>query len=386
MNGVTGGMGTNQHLARSIAAIREQGGIPLPSGETLVPDPVLVGRNEKKLHSLAEAHGVGRWSTDLEGCLADPGDEVYFDSQTTARRAEAVRAAIVAGKHVYCEKPTATSLTEALELAHLAREKRVKNGVVQDKLFLPGLVKLKRLVDSGFFGRILSVGGEFGYCVFEGGWRPARRPSWNYRKEEGGGIIVDMLSHWRYVLDKLFGEVRAVSCLGATHIPERWEEGGEPYQATAEDAAYATFELEDGIVAHINSSWCVRVNRDELFELQVDGMMGSVVAGLRNCKAQHRVNTPQAVWNPDIPDPNDYRVQWLEVPGGEEPENAFKAQWEMFLRHVATGEPFPHDLLDGARGAQLAELGLKSWKQRRWIEVPTLEPAPLISEKEAGRA
>jgi predicted dehydrogenase len=386
MNGVTGRMGTHQHLARSIAAIREQGGIPLPGGETLVPDPVLVGRNEKKLHSLAERYGVSRWSTDLEGCLADQHDEVYFDSQTTTRRADAVRKAITAGKHVYCEKPTATSVTEALELARLARERGVKNGVVQDKLFLPGLLKLRRLVDSGFFGRILSVRGEFGYWVFEGDWRPTQRPSWNYRKEEGGGIIVDMLSHWRYVLDNLFGEVRTVSCLGTTHVPERWDEAGEPYEATAEDAAYATFELEGGIVAHINSSWCVRVNRDELFELQVDGTMGSAVAGLRNCKAQHRANTPEAVWNPDIPDPNDYRAQWLGVPPGEEPENAFKAQWEMFLRHVATGEAFPHDLLEGARGVQLAELGLESWKERRWIDVPELELEQRTPQKEAGRA
>jgi predicted dehydrogenase len=383
--GFTGRKGTHQHLARSIAGIREQGGIPLPGGETLVPDPVLVGRNEKKLRSLAERYGVGRWSTDLEACLADQHDEVYFDSQTTTRRADAVRRAIAAGKHVYCEKPSATSVAEALELARLARERGVKNGVVQDKLFLPGLLKLRRLVESGFFGRILSVRGEFGYWVFEGDWRPAQRPSWNYRKDEGGGIIVDMLSHWRYVLDNLFGEVRAVSCLGTTHVPERWDEAGEPYEATAEDAAYATFELEGGIVAHINSSWCVRVNRDELFELQVDGTMGSAVAGLRNCKVQHRANTPKAVWNPDIPDPNDYRAQWLEVPPGEAPENAFKAQWEMFLRHVVTGEPFPHDLLEGAKGVQLAELGLESWKERRWIEVPDLEVVQRTPDREAGR-
>jgi predicted dehydrogenase len=384
MNGVTGRMGTRQHLVHSILAIREQGGVSLPGGETVVPEPVLVGRDEKKLRSLAEAHGVQRWSTDLEECLADPRDEVYFDSQTTTRRADAVRMAIAAGKHVYCEKPTAANLAEALELARLARERGVKNGVVQDKLFLPGLVKLKRLVDGGFFGCILSVRGEFGYWVFEGDWRPAQRPSWNYRREEGGGIIVDMLCHWRYVLDNLFGEVRAVSCLGATHIPQRWNETGDPYAATADDAAYATFELEDGIVAHINSSWCVRVNRDELFELQVDGTMGSAVAGLRNCKTQHRVNTPVAVWNPDLSDPNDYRAQWLEVPPDEEPENAFKAQWEMFLRHVATGEPFPFELLEGAKGVQLAELGLQSWKERRWIDVPELAQRTL--KQEAGRA
>lgn len=388
MNGVTGRMGARQHLIRSILAIREQGGVQLPGGDRLMPDPILVGRNEKKLKALAEAHGLERWSTDLEGCLADPHNEIYFDSQTTPRRATAVRAAIEAGKHVYCEKPTATTLDEALDLARLARERGVKNGVVQDKLFLPGFLKLKRLIDGGFFGRILSVRGEFGYWIFEGDWRPAQRPSWNYRREEGGGIIVDMLCHWRYLLDNLFGGVRAVSCLGATHIPERWDEEGMPYRVTADDAAYATFELNGGVIAHINSSWCVRVYRDELFELQVDGTEGSAVAGLRNCRAQHRANTPKAVWNPDIPDPNDYRSQWLEVPLDGEPENAFKVQWEMFLRHVAADAPFPHDLLEGARGVQLAELGLRSWAERRWVDVPELglDPQEPETVETAGHA
>jgi predicted dehydrogenase len=386
MNGVTGRMGTRQHLVRSIVAIREGGGVRLGDGDALMPDPILVGRNEKKLRSLAEAHGIERWSTDLDGCLSDPYNEVYFDSQTTTRRAEGVRAAIRAGKHVYCEKPIATDLEEALELARLAREAGVKNGVVQDKLFLPGLLKLKRLVDSGFFGRILSVRGEFGYWVFEGDWQPGQRPSWNYRKEDGGGIIVDMLCHWRYVLDDLFGNVEAVSCLGATHVPTRFDEAGEPYAATADDSAYATFELAGGVVAHINSSWCVRVNRDELFELQVDGTEGSAVAGLRSCKTQHRANTPKAIWNPDLSDPNDYRSQWLDVPLNDEPENAFKIQWEMFLRHVVADAPYRFDLLRGAKGVQLAELGLKSWEERRWVDVPELAAQIRATEKELDHA
>lgn len=372
MNGVTGRMGTRQHLERSIVAIRDQGGIPLPDGEVLMPDPILVGRNPSKLRALADRYGIERWSTDLDACLRDPYNEIYFDAQTTQLRAQSVRAAIEAGKHIYCEKPTGTSLDEALELARLAKRRGVKHGVVQDKLFLPGLLQLKKLVDTGFFGRILSVRGEFGYWVFEGDWQEGQRPSWNYRKEEGGGIIVDMLCHWRYVLDHLFGRVTAVSCLGATHIPRRWDESGQPYDVTADDAAYTTFELEGGIIAHINSSWCVRVNRDELFELQVDGTEGSAVAGLRNCKVQHRAFTPKAVWNPDLPDPNRYRDQWLPVPLREEPDNAFKVQWEMFLKHVVLGTPFKHDLFEGAKGVQLAELGLKSWRERRWIPVPEL--------------
>ena len=372
MNGVTGRMGTNQHLIRSIVAIRDQGGVALPDGDAIMPDPILVGRSEHKLRALAAAHGVERWSTDLDACLANPHDTIYFDAQTTTRRAAGVRAAVAAGKHIYCEKPIAADLATALELARLARAAGVKNGVVQDKLWLPGLRKLKRLVDSGFFGRILSVRGEFGYWVFEGDWQPAQRPSWNYRKEDDGGIIIDMLCHWRYVLDQIFGPVRAVSCLGATHLPERVDEQGKPYRATADDAAYATFELEGGIIAQINSSWCVRVYRDELFMLQVDGTEGSAVAGLRECRAQHRANTPRAIWNPDIPSPIDFWENWQEVPDNTVFDNAFKVQWELFLKHVARDEPFPWDLVEGAKGVQLAELGLRSWAERRWLEVPEL--------------
>jgi len=372
MNGVTGRMGTNQHLIRSIAAIREQGGVPLPGGDILIPNPILVGRNENKLRALAQAHGIERWSTDLGECLANPEDEIYFDAQATTLRPESIKTAIRAGKHIYCEKPIAPDLATAIELARMARGAGVKNGVVQDKLFLPGLLKLQRVIKSGFFGRILSVRGEFGYWVFEGDWQPAQRPSWNYRKEDGGGIIVDMLCHWQYVLSNLFGEVQAVSCLGATHIPERIDEQGKPYACTADDAAYSTFELAGGIIAHFNSSWSVRVYRDELLTLQVDGTHGSAVAGLRECKVQSRVNTPKAIWNPDIPNTIDFRDDWLDVPDNGEFENAFKVQWELFLKHVVCDTPFPWDLVAGAKGVQLAELGLQSWHERRWVDVPDL--------------
>jgi predicted dehydrogenase len=373
MNGVTGRMGTNQHLVRSILAIRKQGGLTLEDGTTLWPDPVLVGRNKAKLEQLAAAHGVSRWSTDLDACLADPTSTIYFDAQTTSQRVPAVRAAILAGKHVYCEKPVADTLADALELAKLAQQRGVKHGVVQDKLFLPGIRKLKRLVDTGFFGRILSVRGEFGYWVFEGDWQPAQRPSWNYRKQDGGGIIMDMLCHWRYVLDHTFGAVKRVSCLGATHVLERWDESGQRYACTADDAAYACFEIEGGIIAQMNSSWTVRVHRDELLEIQVDGTEGSAVAGLRGCKSQHRANTPKAVWNPDIPNPWQFREGWQEVPDNQEYDNAFKVQWEMFLRHVEQGTPFAHNLMEGAKGVQLAKLALASWRERRWFDVPDLK-------------
>ena len=372
MNGVTGRMGTNQHLMRSIVEIIKQGGVSLGPSETIMPDPILVGRNENKLKKLCEMSGIDKFTTDLDSVLKDPAYPVYFDAQTTGRRADAVKKAAKAGKHVYCEKPTAVNTEVALEIAEFCEKAGVKNGVVQDKLWLPGMMKLQRLKEQGFFGKILSVRGEFGYWVFEGHNITAQRPSWNYRKEDDGGMIVDMLCHWRYVLDNLFGEVKAVSCLGATHIPERIDEEGKPYKCTADDAAYATFELEGDIIAHFNSSWVTRVDRDDLLTLHVDGTHGSAVAGLRGCKIQHYGSTPKPVWNPDIDQPIDFRSGWQEVPEQESYDNAFKVQWEMFLKHIVVDAPFRWSLREGAKGVQLAELGLESWTKRQWLDVPAL--------------
>jgi len=374
MNGVTGRMGTNQHLVRSILAIRQQGGVRLGESETIMPEPVLVGRNEAKLAALARQHGIQSWTTDLDRALQDPANGVYFDALSTNLRPPNVRRAIAAGKHIYCEKPTATSAEEAYGLYTLAKKAGVKHGVVQDKLWLPGIMKLKSLLDAGFFGELVAVRGEFGYWVFEGDTVPCQRPSWNYRKEDGGGIIYDMFAHWRYVLDNLFGPVRAVSCIGATHVPKRWDEQGKPYACTAEDAAYATFQMEGGLIAHMNSSWCVRVRRDDLLVLQVDGTKGSAVAGLRDCWIQPQSATPRPVWNPDIEQPIRFFDGWMKLPEQRTYDNAFKAQWELFLRHVVKGEPFRWDLREGAKGVQLAELGMESWKSRRWVDVPDLKP------------
>lgn len=373
MNGVTGRMGTNQHLIRSIAAIRAEGGVLLSNGDRLLPDPILVGRNEEKLAKLARENSVERYSTDLEAALADDYNLIYFDSQTTNRREASIKRAIEAGKHIYCEKPTATSLEGSLELARLAREAGVKNGVVQDKLFLPGLLKLKHLIDSDYFGEILSVKLDFGYWVFEGDWQEAQRPSWNYRAEDGGGIIVDMFAHWRYVIDHLFGEIDSLTCLGATHIPYRVDEAGNRYKATADDAAYAIFALKNGIVVQANSSWTTRVDRDDLVTFQVDGTLGSAVAGLRDCKVQHRVTTPKPVWNPDIPNAIDFRSQWETLPENRTYDNGFKIQWELFLKHVEEDAAFPWDLLEGAKGTQLSDLGLEAWREKKWVSVPSLE-------------
>ncbi|HTL66679.1 MAG TPA: Gfo/Idh/MocA family oxidoreductase [Lacunisphaera sp.] len=373
MNGVTGRMGTNQHLIRSIKAIIDQGGVKLTDSEVIMPDPVLVGRSEEKLKSLAARVGVGRVSTNLDAELANPANQIYFDATLTGQRPVGVRKAIAAKKHIYCEKPTATTSAEALALAREVTAAGLKHGVVQDKLWLPGLVKLQWLIDTGFFGRILSVRGEFGYWVFTGEHEKLQRPSWNYRKENDGGIIVDMLCHWQYVIQNLFGEIKSLTCLGATHIPQRWDEDGRPYKCTADDSAYATFELVNGIICHFNSSWDVRVDRDDLLTLQVDGTHGSAVAGLRDCKTQSLAATPRCVWNPDIDSPIKYRDGWMRVPDQGFYDNAFKIEWELFLKHVVADAPFRWSLLEGAKGVQLAELGLKSWAERRWIDVPALK-------------
>lgn len=373
MNGVTGRMGTNQHLIRSLAAIISQGGVKVSDNEIIMPDLVLVGRNENKLKKLAQRAQVERWTTNLDEVLKEDQYQIYFDAQTTGRRADAIKKAVAAGKHIYCEKPIATSKEVALELYRLCEKAKVKHGVVQDKLWLPGMLKLKRLIENDFFGDILSIRGDFGYWVFEGHTVPAQRPSWNYRKEDDGGIIVDMLCHWRYVLDNIFGSVKGVFCLGATHIPERIDENGQPYNCTADDAAYSIFELEGGIVAQFNSSWTTRVRRDDLLTLHVDGTKGSAVAGLRDCWTQHYGNTPKPVWNPDIPNPINFKEGWTKVPEQEDFDNAFKAQWELFLKHVVLETPFPWNLMEGAKGVQLAELGLESWEKKTWINIPELK-------------
>jgi predicted dehydrogenase len=377
MHGVTGRMGMNQHLIRSIVAIRNQGGVTLSNGDKVMPDPILIGRNAEKIEALAKANGISRFGTDLDQALANKEDTVFFDAGTTQMRPTLLAKAIQAGKHVYCEKPIATNLNEAVEIARLAEKSGIKHGAVQDKLFLPGLRKLDMLRKAGFFGKMLSVRIEFGYWVFEGDLQPIQRPSWNYRKEDGGGIILDMVCHWRYVLDNLFGEVQSVSCLGATHIPTRWDEANKPYECTADDAAYATFELKghqgEHVVAQVNSSWTTRVNREDLVTFHVDGTHGSAVAGLQSCKAQSRVNTPRPVWNPDVKQTMTFTDQWQEVPDTQFYDNGFKIQWEHFIRHIVENEPYRWTLPEGAKGVQLVEAALQSWQERRWVDVAPLK-------------
>jgi predicted dehydrogenase len=376
MHGVTGRMGMNQHLIRSIVAIRNQGGVPLTNGDKVMPDPILIGRNAEKIEALAKAHNIPRWGTNLDEALANKDDTVFFDAGTTQMRPTLLAKAIRAGKHVYCEKPIATNLNEAVEICKLAQSSGLKHGAVQDKLFLPGLRKLDMLRRAGFFGKMLAVRIEFGYWVFEGDLQPIQRPSWNYRKEDGGGVILDMMCHWRYVLDNLFGEVKSISCLGATHIPKRWDEAGNPYVATADDAAYATLELKghngEPVIAQVNSSWATRVKRDDLVTFHVDGTEGSAVATLTECRSQSRVNTPRPVWNPDQKQTMDFTEQWQEVPDTQFYDNGFKIQWEQFIRHVVENAPYRYTLPEGAKGVQLVEKALESWQERRWVDVSPL--------------
>ena len=380
MHGVTGRMGMNQHLIRSIVAIRKQGGVALSNGDRVMPDPILIGRNADKIAALARAHGIERWGTDLDAALADPKDTVFFDAGTTQMRPQLLAKAIRAGKHVYCEKPIATNLNEAVEIARLAEEAHartgLKHGVVQDKLFLPGLRKLDMIRRSGFFGRMLDLRLDFGYWVFEGDLQPIQRPSWNYRKEDGGGMILDMMCHWRYVLDNLFGEVKSISCLGTTHIPTRWDEAGKPYDCTADDAAYALAELVghngERVIAQLTMSWATRVQRDDLVTFHVDGTHGSAVAGLTDCRTQSRMNTPRPVWNPDVRQTMKFADQWQDVPDTESYDNGFKIQWEHFIRHIAEDAPYTWTLPEGAKGVQLVEAALQSWQERRWVDVEKL--------------
>ncbi len=373
LNGVTGRMGYRQHLVRSLLSIRDQGGVRLADGTCIYPEPILVGRSEDRLRDIAARHGLEQWSTSLDEVLSDPSVDVYFDTQVTSAREASLAQAIAAGKHVYTEKPTASTLDGAVRLARAARAAGITNGVVQDKLFLPGMIKLRRLVRAGFFGRVLSVRLEFGYWVFEGDGIPAQRPSWNYRRQDGGGIVLDMFPHWQYLLEDLFGPLTALYARHTTHLPRRWDESGEPYDVTADDAAYAVLEFSSGALASVNSSWSVRVNRRELVELQVDGTLGSAVAGLRHCAVQPGVCTPLPVWNPDLPDPIDYLSQWTDVPDNEVFDNGFKAQWELFLADAAQGRPFRWDLAEGAKGVQLAGLALQSCADGLRVTVPPLE-------------
>ena len=371
IEGATGRLGTTQHL-RSLMAIRVEGGLLLANGDRLVPEPMLLGRDPARLAALAAANGGLKWSTDPDACLADHETAIYFDASATGGRPGRAGAALDAGKHVYLEKPLAETLAEALDLARRAERKGLKNGVVQDKLFLPGLVKLRKLYEAGFFGRVLSIRLDFGWWVFDGFLYAAQRPSWNYRKETGGGLILDMFAHWRYIFDRLLGEIKAVSCRHITALPERRDENGKSYGVNVEDTAFAIFELAGGVLAQVSSSWASRVKRDDLLQIQVDGTLGSAVCGLHRCFVQPLVTTPKPFFDPERPQPMVFDQQWHEMPDLEPVRNGYRMGWELFLRHVAEDAPFPSPFLEGAKSVQLAEACYESSRERRWIDLPPL--------------
>ncbi len=346
-------------------------------GDTLQIKPILLGRNEAKLRHLAETvagQEIGRsvdWSTDVDSVLADPGVDIVFDSSSTQMRATIVRRVAELGKAIYCEKPIAIEAAEANALADACESAGIKNGVVQDKLWLPGVRKLRMLRDQDFFGDILSVRGEFGYWVFSGheSNQTAQRPSWNYRREDGGGMMIDMFCHWQYLISDLFGPIDRVLAHATTDVPERIDEAGKPYTCTADDSAYAIFVMKNGVTCQFNSSWATRVRRDDLLTVQVDGTRGSAVAGLRECWVQGIGSTPRPIWNPDVPQPIDFYSGWQQLPDATDYDNAFKIQWELFLRHVAGDGDFPWSLRSGAAGVELANAGETSSREQRWVPI-----------------
>jgi len=377
MHGVTGRMGTNQHLIRSVLAIMRQGGVKLANGEMQQIEPILLGRSPAKLQKLAESVAtkeIGRsiaWTTDMDAVLADKSIPIFFDASSTQTRPEVLRAAMEHGKAVYCEKPIATEPAAAQELADIAAKTGMKNGAVQDKLWLPGIRKLRMLREQGFFGKILSVRGEFGYWVFTGHDQdqPVQRPSWNYRSQDGGGIMIDMFCHWEYLINDLFGPIDRVLAHAKTEVPERIDESGTAYECTADDAAYAILVLKNGITCQFNSSWTTRVRRDDLLTVQIDGTHGSAVAGLRECWIQSAGATPKPTWNPDIPQPIKFYESWQQMPNTVEYDNAFKIQWELFIKHYVGEGDFPWSLASAAAGVRLAESGQRSVNEQRWISI-----------------
>lgn len=355
MNGVTGKMGHRHHLVASIMSIRADGGLPLPDGTSLLPEPVLVGRSESKLRALSDELGLERLSTSLPEVLADPEVSIYFDAQASGPRADAVRAALRAGKHVYVEKPMAMTLADAQALADQAAQAGVRTGVVHDKLGLPGIEKLLRVRDSGFFGDIVNIDVDFGWWIFDGDWQPSQRPSWNYRRADGGGMVADMFPHWRYLVEAIGGPIATVSATAATAVPRRFDETGAPYRVDVEDRANALLELASGATVTIRSSWCTRPYRDDLLEIHVDGTLGSAVVGTRSCKIQPRAATGTPVWRAPDFEPDALRRSWQEVPDNGVTDQPFKTGWERYLRHVYCGEPFDSTFAAGVRDLEFVE-------------------------------
>ena len=372
MHGATSRIGTTQHLLNSLVPIIAEGGLPLANGDRLMPDPVIVSRSAEKAQALAERFGLARWSTDLDACLADPVNELFFECAYGGGRVELAKRAIAAGKHIYLEKPVAETLAEVLDLRETAERAGVKHAVMQDKIHLPGLVKLKTLIDIGFFGRIHGMRLEFGWWVFDGEVIPAQRTSWNYKKAMGGGLVLDMFPHWRYVIEHLFGRPTSVTARINTAQPKRWDEQHRPYDVDVEDEVRAIVEFENGIVGEVFSSWATRIRRDDMLVVSVDGTQGSAHATLHDCFTQTLGTTPKPVFPVQAPQAMDFFGQWQKAPELTPFKNSYRMAWEAFLRHVAEEAPNGASLLQAARGLQLIEACYESHRSRRWVEMPAL--------------
>jgi predicted dehydrogenase len=295
-----------------------------------------------------------------------------MDCAATGGRAALVRKAIAAGKHIHVEKPTASSTEEAVELARLATRAGVKHGVIQDKLFLPGFAKLLALKQSGFFGRIVAARIDAGAWIFDGTERTCQRPSWNYRRADGGGLALDMLAHWRYMLDRLVAPVVRVTGQIGTATPRRVDEQGRSYDVDVEDTVQVLLRLEGGAMASINNSWATRVRRDDTMCVQIDGTGGSAVAGRHKCLIQSAAKTPEAFLAAATPGGIDFAAHWAEAPDEAPRKNPYRQCWELFLRHLAEDAPYVPTLLEGAKAVQLAELVYRAHAEGRWLDVPEL--------------
>jgi len=369
VHGATGRIGATQHLANALAPIRAEGGL-VSGTNRIMPRLLLAGRNATRLEEIARLHGGLEWTTDVDAALAKPAYSIFFDAAATEQRVAVLTKAIAAGKHIYSEKPAAPTVAEGLALLHAARARGLKTGVVEDKIYLPGLQKLRTLSADGFFGRVTGFRLEFGWWVFDGIERASQRPSWNYKRTTGGGLTLDMYPHWRYVLEGILGPIQRVVTAASTAIPERRDETGAPYRVDVEDASLTLAELANGVIGSIICSWATRVRRDDLLTLQIDGTAGSAIAGLHRCWIQTSAETPLVKhFNPDRDLGIDYRADWKEVAGRGSYINPYRMGWEKFLRHVADDAPLTNDFAAGLRDVQLAQACYRSLAERKWVSL-----------------
>jgi predicted dehydrogenase len=367
INGATGRIAETQHLGNALIPIRAEGGI-VSGANRIVPRLLLVGRNAARLDAIARRHDVAGWTTDLDAALANPEFSIFFDAAATAQRPVLLAKAIAAGKHIYGEKPVAPTVAEGLALLRAAQARGLKTGAVEDKIYLPGMQKLRALVVSGFFGRVVGFRLEFGWWVFDGSDRKGQRPSWNYKRSTGGGLTLDMYPHWRYVIESMLGPIRRVVAATATAIPERRDEAGAAYRVDVDDTSVTIAELANGAVGTIICSWATRVRRDDLLTLQIDGTGGSAIAGLHRCWMQSNASTPLVQhFNPDRDLGFDYRADWKEVAGTGRHVNPYRIGWENFLRHVVDNAPLVSDLASGIRDVQLAQACYRSMTESKWV-------------------